>query len=217
MEKLFKPVLLFVFILSPLWGIAQYSEYEWKERDSWMDVAGIMELAGIEKGTAVADIGCHEGYLSIHLARKVGESGKVYAVDVRQDRLDKLKENLKERNLKNVKVILGDYDNPKLKENSLDAVVIMDTYHEMRDYMEILKHVKKALKPDGRILILEKFKHYTRNKSREHQTDAHTLASKYVKKELEDSGFKITKEVKDFGKWNNESDKTIWILVGVKA
>ncbi len=206
-------VLVFLVINTSL---AQYKENDWEERDTWMKVSEIFKIAEIESGSKVADIGCHEGYLSIHLANEVGSSGKVFAVDVRKDRLDTLDEHLKKRKLKNVKTILGNYDDPKLPKNLLDAVIILDTYHEMEDYMVILTHVRKALKPGGKIVLIEKFKKHMLNKSRDDQTDAHTIAMHYVKDELTKAGFTVTKQIKDFGRWKKEEDKRIWILVGSK-
>lgn len=211
-----RPCLL-LFILIPVLVFSQYSEYDWEERDTWMNVTDIFEHAGVEEGSHVADIGCHEGYLSIHLANRVGVEGQVYSVDVREDRLERLTENLKSRKLENVNVILGDYDNPKLPENTLDVVFIMDTYHEMEDYMTILEHVKKALKPGGRIIIIEKLKHKIRDKSRKSQTDAHSMSPKYVRKELMRSGFKSIRQDNNIGTWENDKDKVIWMLVATKS
>jgi len=213
MKHLFK---FLVLLLLPSIAFAQYSEYDWTERDTWMNPSEIFEEAGITKGSFVADIGCHEGYLSIHLANKVGKGGRVFAVDVREDRLEGLKANLENRALFNVEAILGDYDNPKLPKNTLDVVVIMDTYHEMNDYMTILRHVKTALKPGGRIVIIEKLKSRIKGKSRSSQTDAHSLGTKYVKRELKKVGFRLTYENNDMGDWENDSDKVIWMLVAVK-
>ncbi|MEP3209979.1 MAG: methyltransferase domain-containing protein [Maribacter sp.] len=196
-------------------AVAQYTEEDWEERDTWMNVAEIFALAEIEKGDQVADVGCHEGYLSFHLSKQVGATGKVFAVDVAAYRLDRLKEYIKERNVDNIEVVLGDYDDPKLSEGSLDAVIVMDTYHEISDYMTVLGHIKKALKPNGKILILEKLKQHKRGKSREEQVQGHTLSSKYVKQELQEAGFSITKEVKDFGDWQENEEKQMWIVVGV--
>ncbi|MBG6129653.1 ubiquinone/menaquinone biosynthesis C-methylase UbiE [Aquimarina sp. EL_43] len=209
-------LVLLVLISIVEMSYAQYKKTDWEERDTWMNVPEIFKLAGVEQGNAVADVGCHEGYFTMHLAQKVGESGKVYAVDVREDRIEKLNKYIKDRKLRNIKTVVGDYDNPKLPNEALDVVVVMDTYHEMDDYMKILDHIKNALKQGGRIVIIEKFKKHMLNTSRAEQTEAHTLSLKYVKKELQKAGFLISKEIKDFGKWKNETDKTIWILVGTK-
>ena len=210
-----KKLNLFILLI-PFIGFSQYSEYDWEERDTWMDVNYIFQQGGIDKGSFVADIGCHEGYLSIHLAKKVGSEGQVFAVDVRSDRLESLQEHLKDRKINNVNVILGDYDNPKLPKEALDVVVIMDTYHEMTDYMTILEHVKQSLKPNGRIVIIEKLKKRIRGKSRTAQTNAHSLGMKYVEGELIKTGFNIIHENNNIGNWENDKEKVIWILVAKK-
>jgi len=217
MKVLLKYTLFVLTLFITELTLAQYSEYDWEERDTWMNVKDIFEHANVEAGSHVADIGCHEGYLSIHLAQRVGVEGKVYAVDVREDRLESLRENLKSRELSNVNVILGDYDNPKLPENTLDVVFIMDTYHEMEDYMTILEHVQKALKPGGRIIIIEKLKRKVRDRSRKSMTDAHSLSPKYVRKELLSSGFKNLIQDNNIGTWENDEDKVIWMLVATKS
>ncbi|MCW5515240.1 class I SAM-dependent methyltransferase [Muriicola sp. Z0-33] len=194
---------------------SQYSEDSWKERDEWMNVERLLNWAEVNTGGTVADIGCHEGYLSMHLAKKVGENGKVYAVDVREDRLEKLEDNASERKLQNIVTTLGDYDDPKLPDNSMDVVFVIDAYHEMTEYQTILSHIHESLKPGGRVLILEKLKDHAKNKTRKEQTNSHTLSPKYVKKELKEAGFTITGEYRDIGNWENETGKKIWVLVAV--
>jgi len=181
-----------------------------------MPIKTLFELADIKEGSHVADIGCHEGYLSIHLANNVGTKGRIYAVDVRKDRLDRLEEHLESRHLNNVSVILGDYDNPKLPNEALDVVFIVDTYHEMTDYKDILNHVYKALKPGGKLVILEKLKNRVKNGTRQEQTNAHTLGAKYVKQEMKDANFEIVRQINDLGNWQNDEDKVMWLLVAKK-
>ncbi|WP_299274534.1 methyltransferase domain-containing protein [uncultured Psychroserpens sp.] len=201
----------------PLQGFSQYKEMDWKERDTWMALDTIFSAIGVEKGDRVADIGCHEGYLSVRLAKKIGKKGKVYAVDLRTDRLQTLKDISKERKLDNIKTIVGDYDNPNLPKGRLDTVIIMDTYHEITDYMTVLGHVKSALKPGGQIVIIEKLKSRIKGKSRDEQTDAHSLGPKYVEQELRKAGFTIRYENNDLGDWENDPDKVIWMLIATKA
>lgn len=211
-----KLVALMALVLFVDIGTAQYTEGEWLERDSWMRVAELFDFAEIETGDNVADVGCHEGYLSMHLAKKVGVNGKVYAVDVKNYRLEALKSNAADRDLKNIQTVLGDYDNPKLPPNTFDAIFVVDTYHEMDSHEAILKHLKKALKSDGKLIVLEKMKARMRGKTRREQTNAHTLASSYVKKELTKAGFTIVGEVDDFGNWENEEDEQMWFVVAMK-
>lgn len=208
---------VFVLLAFPFMGSGQYTEFDWEERDTWMPVAEIFELAGIEKGLKVADIGCNEGYLTMHLAKAIGESGKVFAVDVKEYLLTKLERHLEDRDINNVQVILGDYDNPKLPIGSLDVVIIMDTYHEMDDYKDIMKHVHASLKPGGKLVIMEKLKNWVKNGSRNEQTQAHTLSPKYVKKEMKSAKFKVINEVRNMGDWENDDRKEMWILVAEKS
>ncbi len=211
-----KNLLIGVFIIGNL-GIAyaQYAETDWEDRDNWMDVQQIFNYAGIEEGSMVADIGCHEGYISFHLSETVGNKGKVFAVDVREDRLETLNEIARKKGKKNIETILGDYDNPHLPKNSLDVVLIIDAYHEIREYKEVLSHIKKALKPNGRILILEKLKSEIIGKSRSEQTTAHSLSSDYVEDELLEAGFVDTQFYDKLGYWENNEEKKIWIMVGI--
>lgn len=212
-----KNTALLLLIICGNWPLlfAQYDAVDWKERDEWMDVNRIMELAGVSEGLHVADIGCHEGYFSMHLARAVGVRGKVFAVDLREDRLEQLNDNARERELYNITTIHGEQNDPKLPDGELDLVVIMDTYHEMKDYMTILDHVKRSLKPSGKLVILEKLKSYAKGKSRQEQVSAHTLSPHYVRKELVKAGFEPVEQLNNLGNWENDSSKKIWILVAV--
>ncbi len=203
--------------LTAVFGLhSQYTEQDWLERDDWMKTSVLLEMSGVQEGDKVADIGCHEGYLSIHLAKKVLGRGKVYAVDVRSDRLETLQSNAKKRKLTNIETVLGDYDNPKLPKNQLDVVFIMDTYHEMDSHEQILQHVKNALKPGGKVMLMEKLKKRVKNKSREEQVSAHSLGANYVRKELVQAGFTIISEIKNHGKWEREEDKQMWVLLAQK-
>lgn len=208
---------LFLILFLPFFCFAQYETEDWEERDSWMGLDVIFEKAGLQEGMTVGDIGCHEGYLSIHLANKVGSSGKVFAEDVNGTRIETLNKTLEERELTNVTTILGDYDNPKLPENSFDLIFIIDTYHEIRNYEKVLEHVKHSLKRDGRLILLEKLKDKVRGKSRQDQAYGHSLAPKYVKKELKAAGFEVIDQVLDHGDWENNPEKQMWFVVAKKT
>lgn len=195
---------------------AQYTRGDWKERDTWMNVQGILEAMGVQEGQTVADLGCHEGYMTLHLANAVGDQGKVYAVDVNTYRLQQLRRHMKRNRINQVETIYGDYDNPKLPENSLDAIIIMDAYHEMTDYMTILGHVKKALKPGGRLVMIEEIDGFRKEDSRSSQTQNHDLGINYASQELKAAGFAIESQNEDFGRWENKKNKTIWLLVATR-
>ncbi|WP_420399605.1 class I SAM-dependent methyltransferase [Flagellimonas sp.] len=207
---------LWLFFLGMVVCEAQYTEEDWPERDLWMKTEYLLQLSGIESGDKVADIGCHEGYLSIRLARLVKNEGRVYAVDVRSDRLETLRENASDRNLKNIITIRGDYDDPKLPEDELDAIFIIDTYHEMDSHEKILRHVKDALKVGGKVMLMEKLKDRVRGKSRRDQVNAHSLGPKYVRRELRQAGFTIISEIEDHGDWERDESKQMWVIIAQK-
>ena len=195
---------------------AQYSSDDWKWRDGWMQVDTLFKWADIKQGDQVADLGCHEGYLTMHLAQKVGVEGSVYAIDVRNDRLETLKANAKKRKHYNITTILGDYDDPKLPDNTLDVIFVIDTYHEITAYKKVLEHLNDALKPNGKVVFIEKLKKRHVGKSRDEQVSGHTLGLNYVKKELQEAGFTIRKEIQDFGLWEEDATKTMWVLIAEK-
>ncbi len=203
---------LFVMFLWSTLSYAQYEVTEWTDRDKWMNPEQIMDWAGVVKGDEVADIGCHEGYFTIHLSKRVGEEGRVYGVDINADRIKTMQEIARARQLSNILAVVGKKDDPGLQESSLDVIFILDAYHEMESYSEILQHIKKALKPGGRLVILEKLKQHTKNWKRPEQAEAHTLAPHFVREELEEAGFIVGKQYNDIGNWENEVTKKMWLL-----
>ncbi len=216
MEKCITISCLFILFIS--WhSHGQYVESDWEERDKWMGTEKLLDLIGVEEGHTVADIGAHEGYLSMHLAQRVGENGQVYSVDLRESRLERLEENARRRSLSNITAVLGQHDDPKIPEEALDIVILMDTYHEIRGYQEYLQLLRKKIKPAGRIAIIEKLKSHAIGKSREEQMKAHTLAPHFVKQDLEENGFEVLLQKENLGNWENNEEKKIWILVGRPA
>ena len=104
-----------------------YRESAWEQRDSWQRADEIIARLNIKGGSKVADIGCHEGYFSIKLSKKVDAQGKVFAVDVSRDKIEKLKKHLADRDISNVVTVLAKEDDPGLPAGTLDAVLIGDT------------------------------------------------------------------------------------------
>jgi len=212
--------LFFLVISSALYAQDQwknvYSERAWTDRDRWQKADELIQNLNLKSGSQVADIGCHEGYMTVKLANKVGQSGKVFAVDVEQSKLDKLQAILTKREIKNVQPIKGDYDNPKLPLNSLDGVIILDTYHEMDDHDEILQHVKASLKAGGRLILCEAIADERRDLSRKDQERKHELGMNFVLEDLKKAGFTIIKQQDIFVDRTKEKGDKMWLIVAVK-
>jgi ubiquinone/menaquinone biosynthesis C-methylase UbiE len=193
-----------------------YRESAWEQRDSWQKPADLIKLLGVKEGSTVADVGCNEGYMTIKLAKATADNGKVYAVDVNQLKLNRLKDHLDDRNIKNVIRVKGDYDNPKLPENTLDAVIILDTYHEMDDHDEILKHLGLALKRGGRLLLCEPIAESRRNMKRSEQKQKHELSINYAIEDLAKAGFEIKFKKDPFIDRSKVKGDMMWVIVAVK-
>lgn len=193
-----------------------YSEPAWKERDTWQKPKELINRLAIEKGSHVADIGCHEGYMSFKLSEVVGSEGKVYAVDVRWDKLDKVKSRAKKLHINNIDAVQGDFDNPKLPEGILDAVIILDTYHEMDDHDDILEHVMKSLKPGGRLVLCEPIADSRKNLSRSEQEGKHELEMKFAIEDLTRAGFKVQEQQENFIDRVKVKGDRMWLVVAVK-
>ncbi len=193
-----------------------YEERAWNERDKWQKANVIIRAMDINATSKVADIGCHQGYMTVKLAKALKPYGHVYAVDVDDFKLKKLQQILEERELEeNVEVIKGDYDDPKLPANALDAAIIMDTYHEMSSHMEILDHIMKALKPGGRLLILEPIADERNDWSRKDQERRHEIAIRYVLEDISKAGFELVEKFDPFIERKEKGDK-MWMIVGKK-
>lgn len=193
-----------------------YSAHAWKERDAWQKPDELIKLLKIGAGSQAADIGCHEGYMTFKLSKVVGTTGRVYAVDVEDSKVQKVKSLAAESKITNITTIKGDYDNPKLPLNSLDAVIILDTYHEMDDHDEILKHILKALKPGGRLLLCEPIAESRRNSKRSDQESKHELGMSFALDDLKKAGFKISVQKDPYVDRTKEKGDKMWVVLAQK-
>lgn len=117
----------------------------------------ILDALSLKPGLAVADIGAGSGLISRLIAQRVGSDGTVYAVDIAKNMVDYIARTSKEQGLTNIKAVLGDPKSPKLAPSSVDRVCIIDAYHHFEYPAEMLAEIKKALRPDG-VLVLIDFK-----------------------------------------------------------
>lgn len=125
------------------------------DRDAWQKPEQVMLALGIADGSVVGDLGAAGGWFTIRLARFVGPNGLVYAEDVQKQMIEAIERRVKREGLPNVRTMLGDTRDPRLPANKLDAILIVETYHEMEDPVTLLRNAAKALKPQGRIGIID--------------------------------------------------------------
>jgi predicted methyltransferase len=168
------------------------SIFEDPKRDEKLQPNRIMDVLGIKEGSSVADIGAGSGWFTVRAARRVGNSGEVYAVDINRDYLDYIEKRSKRESLTNIKVILGKDDDPLLPKNSLDAVLLLKTYHEIAQPIRLLKHTRAAMRAGALLGIID----------RKGKGDDHGLDKELVIEEAKRGGFVLVNQY-DFVKPDN--------------
>jgi ubiquinone/menaquinone biosynthesis C-methylase UbiE len=185
------------FLLLVAGGVFGQSVQSQSEEDRAAEMKRrVIETLNLRSGDTAADVGCGDGFYTIPLARFLGPSGKVFAEDISDAELIKLKEHLTKEGLKNVEVIKGAEDDPKLPSNQLDAALIVNAYHEMTAHEAMLRHTLAALKPGGTFVLMEGIWYSRETQSRDEQIKHHQLAPQLAKQEVEKAGFEIV-EVRD--------------------
>jgi ubiquinone/menaquinone biosynthesis C-methylase UbiE len=124
-------------------------------RDAWQKPDEVLKALALEPGEVVADIGAGSGYFTARLARAVGETGRVYAVDVSPEMVRHLNRRLRDAGVRNVSSVLADPDDPLLPDASVDRVVIVDTWHHIEDQPRYLGLLKRALRPGGQVVHID--------------------------------------------------------------
>src|SRR5688572_12975333 len=157
------------------------SGHDESTRDTWQKVGEIFAAMQVKPGAVVADIGAGSGFFTTRLSKAVGAEGRVHAVDVAADALGRLRKRIADDGLTNVTVIEGAVDDPKLPPASVDAILIVNAYHEMTEHQLMLAKMKAALKPGGRLVIVEPIAQSRRDVRREDQTRNHEIGAEFVR------------------------------------
>jgi predicted methyltransferase len=133
-----------------------FSHFEYPDRDKKLQINRVMDLLGIKPGAKVADIGAGGGWFTVRAANRVGASGLVYAEDINPDSIDYIRKRAEREHLGNVQAVLGHTDDPMLPANSVDAVLLLKTYHEVAEPVTLLRNLRKSLRPLARLGIIDR-------------------------------------------------------------
>lgn len=158
----------------------------------------MLDALKIQPGMTVADVGAGVGYTSVRMARRVGAKGTVLASDVQPEMLRMLADNAKTLGFKNVKPIRCTPTDPKLPENAVDLILMVDVYHECSQPTATLKGLRKALKPEGRLVLVE----FRAEDPEVPIKPEHKMSVAQARKELEANGF-VFKESLEFLPWQH--------------
>lgn len=173
--------------IAPVMGVGGADWLDRGERESEENPEGALDAIGIKPGMVVADVGAGTGYMTLKMARRVGPSGKVYAEDVQPEMLHRLHRNAVEAKLANIQTVLGGEADPKLPPNTLDLILLVDVYHEFSQPQKMLRKMREALKPDGRLVLLE----YRKEDPSIPIRPEHKMSVQEVKLELEAERFHL--------------------------
>ncbi len=180
---------ILIILMFSLQGCASVTAffYEGLWRSRWQKPDDVIEALDLSKGDHVADIGSGSGYFTFLIADAVGPAGKVYAVDI-DEKMNKLVEKrAEEKGLANIETVLAEPRDPLLPDGSVDLIFVCDTYHHINDQIDYFMKIKKDLKPDGRVVVIDMDKGLPK-------LSGHWSSSEVVKKEMEEAGYELVKE-----------------------
>jgi len=175
-------------------GVMGWQGADWlnrPEREKEENPEGALDALGIKPGMVVADVGAGTGYMSLRLAKRVGPSGKVYANDLQPEMLNLLRENARKAGLANIETVQGEESDPKLPLGRMDLILLVDVYHEFSKPREMIDKLREALKPDGRLVLLE----YRKEDPTVPIREEHKMSVAGVKAELEPQGLVLSQVI----------------------
>jgi cyclopropane fatty-acyl-phospholipid synthase-like methyltransferase len=176
--------------------IAQTMHYlgaPWLTRDSRdreEDCHTLLAALDLKPGMVVCDMGCGNGFYSLRVAKKILPGGQVLAVDIQPEMLTLLRERAAEARLKNIKPILGTLIDPQLEPGSCDMILCVDVYHEFSHPEHMLRAMRKALKPEGRLVLVE----FRMEDPKVPIKTEHKMSKEQILKELPPNGFKLVEQ-----------------------
>jgi ubiquinone/menaquinone biosynthesis C-methylase UbiE len=204
-------------VVLTVFSVAARTQRAEDSRENTEKVRDILDALQAEPGKRIADVGAGEGFYTFRIAKAVGPTGRVTAVDVSEKYLEKLRERLKQENIVNVDVVVGAVDDPRLSPDSFDAVLIYNAYHEMTTPEPILKSILAALKPGGRLVMSEPLHDNVRSATRAEQIKDHEIGPNFVEQELRAAGFDIVEQRPDFLAFTSPGHKGgFWLMVARK-
>ena len=172
-------------------NVMSYAGAPWLERSDREDEEAPTKLIAklaVQPGQNIADIGCGSGYYSRRLAPLVAPTGKVYGVDIQPEMLRMLEEGARQQGITNIVAVQSAPDDPKLPAGSIDWMLLVDVYHELQNPEPMLRKMRDALSPTGRVALVE-FR--LEGETAAHIRTEHRMSVEQVRAEWEPAGFEL--------------------------
>jgi ubiquinone/menaquinone biosynthesis C-methylase UbiE len=166
---------------------------DWLTRNSRQaeeDCEQLLKALNIQPGQVVCDMGCGNGFYTLPIAKLVGPKGRVLAVDIQQEMLHLLALRSKDAGVRNIKPILSTVVNPKLPDGEVDLILLVDVYHEFSHPEEMLRAMRKSLKPHGRLALVE----FRLEDDNVPIKLLHKMSKEQILKEIPPNGFKLVEQ-----------------------
>ncbi len=170
-----------------------YTGADWLLRESRQreeDCDTMLRELHVRPGMTVCDMGCGNGFYALQMAELVGEQGTVLAVDIQPEMLRLLQARAAEAGHQNIEETLGTSSDPKLPPNKVDLILCVDVYHELSHPKEMLAAMRRALKPNGRLVLVE----FRAEDPEVPIKPLHKMSKQQVLKELNANGFQLVRE-----------------------
>jgi cyclopropane fatty-acyl-phospholipid synthase-like methyltransferase len=151
----FAIVLTLALLSSACSGFSKIDYTSLSTRAAWQRPDLVIDALDIQPGDHVVDLGSGEGYFLSYLVEAVGPDGRVTAVDVEEEVTDALQARVDEAGWKNVQVVLGAFGDPKLADGEAHLVLLVNTYHHIEDRREYFAKLHSALRPEGRVALID--------------------------------------------------------------
>lgn len=182
------------------------------ERDHWQRPSDILQALDLRPGNVVVDLGCGSGYFTLKLSSPVGGNGRVIAEDIRRLPLMFLQARAISRREHNVRIVVGDPTDPHLPMG-VNAVLILNTYHEFADSHPILAHVQQSLVPGGRVVVVDRIPKSTPGYASE--TAEHEISADRVEGELRQANFEVVSRQDRFIEHDSYGESW-WLIIARK-
>jgi predicted methyltransferase len=184
------------------------------ERDGWQRPSDVIQALDLKPGSVVLDLGCGSGYFTLKLSRPVGANGRVIAEDIRRLPLAFLRVRAFQRGQHNVSVVRGDPDDPRVQA-PVNAVLIVNTYHEFANSAPILAHVKQSLASGGRLVVVDRGPQPAITSSAQTAAEHHEISPEQVQSEILHAGFEIVSRQDRFIE-QDPTNESWWLIIAQK-
>lgn len=183
---------------------------EEQQREKNANVPDVLAALGAKEGSRIAEVGAGDGFWVVRIGAKVGPAGQVIGEDVSKEATDRLGRRVREDELANVTATHGETADPKLPKGALDGVLIVKAYHEFKEPGPMLARISEALKPGGRLVVIDDVGKEHRKRSRSELTESHEFTPDLLETELRQAGFETVERRDPF---SASGDRQQWMVV----